>query len=149
MSTEEADDCIFGMVLLNDWSARDIQRWEYVPLGPFLGKSFATSISPWIVTLDDHEVEGNWAGYVSEDGLPHDDFLVRRANGFRAYWEHMPLRLDQSADGPSIQLYRHLRYGRTADLSVLDTRQFRTDQPCGDGTKPICEGVHNVQWQGR
>src|SRR5205807_5143868 len=52
VSTEEADDCIFGMVLLNDWSARDIQRWEYVPLGPFLGKSFATSISPWIVTMD-------------------------------------------------------------------------------------------------
>jgi fumarylacetoacetase len=52
VSTEEADDCIFGMVLLNDWSARDIQRWEYVPLGPFLGKSFATSITPWIVTLD-------------------------------------------------------------------------------------------------
>jgi fumarylacetoacetase len=48
----EAEDCIFGMVLLNDWSARDIQRWEYVPLGPFLGKSFATSITPWIVTLD-------------------------------------------------------------------------------------------------
>jgi fumarylacetoacetase len=52
VTTEEAEDCIFGMVLLNDWSARDIQRWEYVPLGPFLGKSFATSISPWIVTLD-------------------------------------------------------------------------------------------------
>ena len=52
LSTEDADDCIFGMVLLNDWSARDIQRWEYVPLGPFLGKSFATSISPWILTLD-------------------------------------------------------------------------------------------------
>lgn len=43
---------IFGMVLVNDWSARDIQKWEYVPLGPFLGKSFATTISPWIVTLD-------------------------------------------------------------------------------------------------
>ena len=48
----EAEDYIFGMVLLNDWSARDIQKWEYVPLGPFLGKNFATSISPWIVTMD-------------------------------------------------------------------------------------------------
>jgi fumarylacetoacetase len=47
-----ADDYIFGMTLLNDWSARDIQRWEYVPLGPFLGKTFATSLSPWVVTLD-------------------------------------------------------------------------------------------------
>ncbi|MBT8252449.1 MAG: fumarylacetoacetase [Flavobacteriaceae bacterium] len=49
---EEAEDYIFGLVLFNDWSARDIQKWEYVPLGPFLGKNFASSISPWIVTLD-------------------------------------------------------------------------------------------------
>jgi fumarylacetoacetase len=48
----EAEDYIFGMVLLNDWSARDLQKWEYVPLGPFLSKNFATSISPWIVTMD-------------------------------------------------------------------------------------------------
>jgi fumarylacetoacetase len=52
ISTEEADDYIFGMALFNDWSARDIQAWEYVPLGPFLGKNFASSLSPWIVTLD-------------------------------------------------------------------------------------------------
>jgi fumarylacetoacetase len=48
----EAEDYIFGMVIFNDWSARDIQKWEYVPLGPFLAKNFASSISPWIVTLD-------------------------------------------------------------------------------------------------
>jgi fumarylacetoacetase len=47
-----AADCVLGMVLVNDWSARDIQKWEYVPLGPFLAKNFATSISPWVVTLD-------------------------------------------------------------------------------------------------
>ena len=52
ISTAEADDYIFGMVIFNDWSARDIQKWEYVPLGPFLAKNFASSISPWIVTLD-------------------------------------------------------------------------------------------------
>lgn len=52
ISTAEADDYIFGMCLFNDWSARDIQSWEYVPLGPFLGKSFASHMSPWIVTLD-------------------------------------------------------------------------------------------------
>jgi len=49
---EEAEEYIFGLVILNDWSARDIQKWEYVPLGPFLGKSFASTMSPWIVTLD-------------------------------------------------------------------------------------------------
>ncbi len=48
----EASDHIFGLVLVNDWSARDIQKWEYVPLGPFLSKNFGTSISPWVVTLD-------------------------------------------------------------------------------------------------
>lgn len=52
VSTEDAEDHIFGFVLFNDWSARDIQKWEYVPLGPFLGKSFASSISPWVVTLE-------------------------------------------------------------------------------------------------
>ena len=49
---EDAEQYIFGMVLFNDWSARDIQKWEYIPLGPFLAKNFASSISPWIVTLD-------------------------------------------------------------------------------------------------
>jgi len=52
ISTDEADDYIFGLALFNDWSARDIQKWEYVPLGPFLGKNFASSLSPWIVLLD-------------------------------------------------------------------------------------------------
>ena len=52
ISTNEAENYIFGLCLFNDWSARDIQKFEYVPLGPFLGKSFASSISPWIVTLD-------------------------------------------------------------------------------------------------
>ena len=52
ISTAEAEDHIFGLMLFNDWSARDIQKWEYVPLGPFLGKNFASTVSPWIVTLD-------------------------------------------------------------------------------------------------
>ena len=52
IEADEAEDFIFGMVLFNDWSARDIQSWEYVPLGPFLGKNFGSSMSPWVVTLD-------------------------------------------------------------------------------------------------
>lgn len=52
ISIDQADEYIFGLVLFNDWSARDIQRWEYVPLGPFLGKNFGSSISPWIVPLE-------------------------------------------------------------------------------------------------
>lgn len=52
ISVDKAEEHIFGIVIVNDWSARDIQAWEYVPLGPFLAKNFATSISPWVVTLD-------------------------------------------------------------------------------------------------
>ena len=52
VSVDEAEDYVFGCVLLNDWSARDIQRWEYQPLGPFLSKNFASSVSPWVVTMD-------------------------------------------------------------------------------------------------
>jgi fumarylacetoacetase len=49
---DEAQDHVFGLTLFNDWSARDIQAWEYQPLGPFLGKNFASTVSPWIVTMD-------------------------------------------------------------------------------------------------
>ena len=52
VSTAEAEEYIFGLTLFNDWSARDIQSWEYVPLGPFLGKNFASTMSPWVVTLE-------------------------------------------------------------------------------------------------
>ena len=52
ISTSEADAYIFGMTLFNDWSARDIQTWEYVPLGPFLAKNFASTMSPWVITLE-------------------------------------------------------------------------------------------------
>lgn len=52
ITTAQAEDSIFGMVLFNDWSARDIQSWEYVPLGPFLAKNFGSSVSPWIITLE-------------------------------------------------------------------------------------------------
>jgi fumarylacetoacetase len=65
ISTEQADDHIFGMLLFNDWSARDIQAWEYVPLGPFLAKNFASVVSPWIVTLDALE-PFRVKGYVQE-----------------------------------------------------------------------------------
>ena len=52
VNTSQSEDYVFGLVLFNDWSARDIQRWETMPLGPFLGKNFASSISPWVVTLE-------------------------------------------------------------------------------------------------
>lgn len=74
IATSEAKDFIFGFVLFNDWSARDIQRWEYVPLGPFLAKNFASTISPWIVTLEALE-EFHETGPVQSPGvLPYLQF---------------------------------------------------------------------------
>jgi len=81
ISTSEAENYIFGMCIFNDWSARDIQKWEYVPLGPFLAKNFASSMSPWIVTLDALEpfrVEGpiqepKVLPYLEYDGINNID----------------------------------------------------------------------------
>lgn len=78
ISTARADDYIFGMVLFNDWSARDIQTWEYVPLGPFLAKNFASTISPWIVTLEALE-PFRTKGYVQEPKvLPYLEYTGNR-----------------------------------------------------------------------
>ena len=74
VSIEDARDHVFGYVLVNDWSARDIQRWEYVPLGPFLAKSFCTSISPWVVpaaALDPFRVPGEPQGGDNPEPLPY------------------------------------------------------------------------------
>jgi alkaline phosphatase D len=95
----------------------------------------------WIVTPDDHEVDNNYAGAVSEHDDPRDAFLRRRAAAYQAYYEHMPLRRRSIPSGPDIQLYRRFGYGRLASFFVLDTRQYRTDQPCGDGTKAPCPGM--------
>jgi alkaline phosphatase D len=93
---------------------------------------------PWIVTWDDHEVDNNYANDKAEDGMARERFLERRANAYQAYYEHMPLRRSSVARGSQLQLYRALRFGNLVDLAVLDTRQYRTDQPCGDGNKPQC-----------
>lgn len=93
---------------------------------------------PWILTWDDHEVEDNYAGDVSKGNLPTDDFLVQRANAYRAYWEHQPLRLPQLPNGPDAKLYRRFDFGNLMQVSVLDTRQYRSDQACGDGVKAGC-----------
>ncbi|HEX3132596.1 MAG TPA: alkaline phosphatase D family protein [Planctomycetota bacterium] len=94
---------------------------------------------PWVVTPDDHEFDNNCAGDISEEkGVEPKDFLVRRAAAYQAYYEHMPLRRAALPKGPDMLLFRRLPVGRLAELHVLDTRQYRSDQPCGDGNKPPC-----------
>ena len=98
---------------------------------------------PWVVTWDDHEVDNNYADDVPEDGLPAELFLRRRAAAYQAYYEHMPLRRTSLPEGPRLQLYRGFDWGRLASFHVLDTRQYRTDQPCGDGRASVCDGIHD------
>ncbi|EHN11888.1 phosphodiesterase/alkaline phosphatase D [Patulibacter medicamentivorans] len=98
----------------------------------------AHAAHPFVVTWDDHEVDNNYADLVPEDGQAPEAFRARRAAAYQAYWEHMPLRRRQRAKGPDMRLDRTLDYGRLARFTVLDTRQYRSDQACGDGTKAPC-----------
>ena len=92
---------------------------------------------PWFVTWDDHEVENNYANDVAEDeSIDPVAFLVRRANAYQAYYENMPLRKTSLPRGPDLQLYRRARFGQLAEFNILDTRQYRTNQPNRDG---ICD----------
>ncbi|MGP3969029.1 alkaline phosphatase D family protein [Streptomyces sp. 6N223] len=93
----------------------------------------AHAAHPFIVTWDDHEVDNNYAGDVSQDDDPAEEFLVRRAAAYRAYYENMPLRAPQLPNEADLQLYRRLHYGRLAQLDILDTRQYRDDQAYDDG----------------
>jgi alkaline phosphatase D len=101
----------------------------------------AHAACPWLVVWDDHEVQNNYAGDVSADtSVPADAFRARRAAAYRAWWEHMPVRLGrpESAD---VRMYRAFKFGALVDLSLLDTRQYRSDQTCGDVTmrlEPPC-----------
>ncbi|MCA9187318.1 MAG: alkaline phosphatase D family protein [Planctomycetales bacterium] len=93
---------------------------------------------PWFLTFDDHEFDNNCAADISEE--PHidpADYLIRRANAYQAYYEMMPLPRRCLPQGPDMRLFRRASFGRLADFMVLDTRQYRTDQPNGDGKKPL------------
>jgi alkaline phosphatase D len=93
---------------------------------------------PWVVTWDDHEFENNYANAVSErPGVDPGEFLQQRANAYQAYYEAMPLRRSSLPRGPHMKLYRTVSFGRLAGFQVLDTRQYRTDQPNGDVPHPL------------
>jgi alkaline phosphatase D len=89
--------------------------------------------APFIVSFDDHEVENNYAGEADENGTPAEVFLLRRAAAYQAYYENMPLRAASLPVGSTIRIYRRLHFGNLIDMSVLDTRQWRSDHACGDG----------------
>lgn len=94
--------------------------------------------APFIVTWDDHEVDNDYADSIDERDTPPELFLLRRAAAYQAYFEHMPLRRASLPSGPRLQLYRGLSFGSLIDFSVLDTRQYRSDQACGFGAATNC-----------
>lgn len=97
----------------------------------------AHAAAPWIAVFDDHEVENNWADMIPENpGEP--DFAGRRAAAFQAYYENVPLRPSARPSGVNMRLYRRLGWGALATFHMLDTRQFRDDQPCGDRYDSDC-----------
>lgn len=95
----------------------------------------AHAAAPWIVTFDDHEVDNNWAGQISQDDDDPAEFLLRRAQAFKVWWEHTPTRIT-APTGPDMRVYRRFDYGNLARFSVLDTRQYRSDQLHGDTNVP-------------
>ncbi|MFI6133833.1 alkaline phosphatase D family protein [Micromonospora sp. NPDC051141] len=100
----------------------------------------AHAAAPWLVVPDDHEVENNYANMVRADSSPTltaAQWVARRTAAYRAYYENMPLRPTSAPSGNSIPLYRRIRWGQLATFHMLDTRQFRDDQACGDGWK-VC-----------
>ncbi|RYI99917.1 MAG: alkaline phosphatase, partial [Actinomycetales bacterium] len=98
----------------------------------------AHAAAPWVVVFDDHEVDNNWAGDVPEDAADAPGFLARRAAAFQAYYENMPLRRTSVPRAGHIQIFRRVQWGRLATFHMLDTRQFRDDQGCGDGYQTDC-----------
>ena len=112
------------------------QRYALYKTDPNLQAAHAAF--PWIVTWDDHEVDNNYANLIPEDDQSQQEFLRRRANAYKAYYEHMPLRRSLMPQGPNLLLYRRFTFGDLAEFNVLDTRQYRSDQPCGDGLKLRC-----------
>ena len=101
---------------------------------------------PFVVTSDDHEVSNDYAGSHDAKGAPPETFLQRRAAAYQAYYEHTPLRRTAMPSGPDLPLYRRLTYGDLAEFNVLDTRQYRSPQPCDNGNAvPDCAAARTPQ----
>jgi alkaline phosphatase D len=103
----------------------------------------AHASAPFVMSYDDHEVDNNWGGDISEEDTRPELFLLRRAAAFQAWYEHTPVRKALLPRGPELLAYRRLVVGELLSLNVLDTRLFRSDQPCGDGVKADCREALN------
>lgn len=104
----------------------------------------AHAAAPWIVTWDDHEVDNNYAGLMGENRMESEEQMrQRRANAYQAWWEHQPVRVPRARSWADLTITRTMAWGGLADLWVLDSRQYRSDQACGDGTQAVPCGDWN------
>lgn len=104
----------------------------------------AHASAPWFVTFDDHEIDNNWVADQDQDGTPQYAFALRQQMAMQAYYEHMPLRASSMPLGNRMQLFRQAQFGDLVDLNLLDTRQYRSDQPCGDRWGEVgCDGIND------
>ena len=98
----------------------------------------AHAAAAFLPSWDDHEIENNWAGDISEDGVPVEAFRLRRFAAMQAWYENMPVRRAQFPSEGRIRMFRRLDYGDLLRIHILDTRQYRTDQRCGNATRKPC-----------
>ncbi len=102
----------------------------------------------FLSTFDDHEVENNWVGDLQQDdAVPPEIFALRRQAAMQAWYEYMPVRRAMIPEGKLVHANRVLNYGALAAINLLDTRSFRSDQPCNDGFQPACPGVSDPKAQ--
>lgn len=127
-----------GPEIVSLWDYRN--RYALYKSDPDLQAAHAAA--PWIVAMDDHEVDNNWASDTPQDPEKQTsmEFMIRKIAAFQAYYEHMPIERPPVLDGlkSHLQMYGLYRFGPT-QIHLLDTRQYRSDQACGDRRKPYCE----------
>lgn len=154
IAIENAREHIFGMVLLNDWSARDIQAWEYQPLGPFLAKNFATSISPWVVTMD--ALEPFRVFGPKQDPTPLPYLKVDSANGYDLTLEvTLQSAALESPQTISRSNMKYLYWGIDQQLThhTITGCNLRVGDLCGTGTisgptEDSCGSLLELTWRG-
>ncbi len=115
------------------------QRYAQTKMDADLQRAHAAHA--FLVAVDDHEVENNWVGIIPQDDTPPEIFQLRRAQAFQAWYEHMPVRRSRLPRPNGITLHGDLHWGRLAAINILDTRQYRTDQPCNDRWSTPCPAV--------
>jgi len=111
-------------------------RYSQYKLDPALQAAHA--MCPWLVTWDDHEVDNNYAGATGENNMESEEQMhLRRAAGYQAWWEHQPVRVPRAKSWADLTIRRATDWGALARFWMLDTRQYRDDQACGDGTRVV------------